>query len=92
MSSKPTPSQISAAVKRVIAKAKGKSPASIKHANHLVNDLGFSAAGKLGLAALLNAEFIRIGFPPDPRLHERHSEIANTVGNLVSMYRFIFEV
>ncbi|MFK7877075.1 MAG: hypothetical protein AB8B71_15030 [Paracoccaceae bacterium] len=86
-----TPSKISAAVKRVIATATGDVPSNIRHDDKLA-DLGFSAAEKQALAAPLNQEFKRIGHPPDPELHPRHMEIAQEVGHIVGMYRFIFEV
>ncbi|MEO0916604.1 MAG: hypothetical protein AAFY31_06425 [Pseudomonadota bacterium] len=86
-----TPAKISAAVKRVIAAAAATTPSNIRHDSKL-SELGFSVSEKQELAAPLNQEMNRIGYPPPMELHPRHTEIAKTVGNIVSMYRFIYEV
>lgn len=86
-----TPAKISAAVKRIIATAAATTPSKIRHDSKL-SDLGFSDTERQELAAPLNQEMNRIGYPPPTELHPRHTEIAKTVGNIVSMYRFIYEV
>lgn len=80
-------SKTSWAVKRVIGRMAGISSARVLHAHSLAGEYGYTQAGKMGLAAQLNAEFIEMGEPLSPEIHPTETAAAKTVGDLVAIVR-----